>query len=245
MAERLIVALAAWIASAVVAFAPLPALKLVAAVVALGAALGLGSWGGPAVIAVSGAPGLLTGLILGVGQWLVLRKLVGVGALWIVATMAPVALGHALRGSMPLLWVGWMTGRGIGFADSGGLFGLTAAAVTFFVGILLGACQFLCLRRHLRAAAWWIVVTAITWVVVSLVPANTTSAVTTGSSESVDLGALLQAVLTQVLGTGLLQGSIFGSVSGLALLGLYFYGTRGGRPVNRVFFPDPEPSANL
>jgi hypothetical protein len=68
---------------------------------------------------------------------------------WLLANIAGTALGWALGWRMSFLAPG----------------GLSAAALGLTTGFILGAAQWLVLRGHFRGAAWWILATALGWMV--------------------------------------------------------------------------------
>jgi hypothetical protein len=99
--------------------------------------------------ALSGAlGGALAGAAIGVAQWLVLRRYLGVGPEWILATALGVALGDAL-GAL-------LTGAGTGI----GALLITGLATGVAVGLLQWG---LVLRGRLPLASLWPPVVAIAW----------------------------------------------------------------------------------
>jgi len=91
--------------------------------------------------------GLVTGLVLGVAQWIVLRQVMALSGWWIVATGIGLAAGLALSVAL--------SGTSIDLPP------LIVRAV--LTGCLLGIAQWLLLRRHVAAAGLWIVVVTIGW----------------------------------------------------------------------------------
>lgn len=95
--------------------------------------------------------GTIFGLPLGAAQWLVLRRSVGLGKRWIVATALGVGLMHALGDGLPAPW-SWGAFR---FVDGW----LAVGAVG---GLGIGALQALAARG--RLVAWtWIAGAAVGW----------------------------------------------------------------------------------
>jgi hypothetical protein len=94
--------------------------------------------------------GAASAVAVAVGQWLVLRRSLGVRGSWVPATVLGVAALHALGDSV---------------AESGrvGLVSAELAAVALVGGATTGALQFLALRRRLDRAAWWIAASAAGW----------------------------------------------------------------------------------
>jgi hypothetical protein len=99
--------------------------------------------------AVSGAlGGALAGAVIGTAQWLVLRRYLRVGPVWILATALGVAIGDAL-GAL-------LTGAGTGL----GALLVTGLAAGVAVGLLQWG---LVLRDRLLLASVWPPVVAIAW----------------------------------------------------------------------------------
>lgn len=92
--------------------------------------------------------GAITGLILGVAQWIVLRQMIALSSWWIVATGLGLALGLAL--SVALL------GTGLELRPL-----VIRAALT---GGILGISQWLLLRQYIALAGWWAAVVMLGWV---------------------------------------------------------------------------------
>jgi len=85
------------------------------------------------------------GLVIGVLQWVVLRQYLRQGGWWILAS-----------------GVGWAGGWGIVMAAAPLNIGIVAEAL---LGAAMGTLQWLVLRRQLRQAGWWIVVSSLGWTV--------------------------------------------------------------------------------
>jgi hypothetical protein len=85
------------------------------------------------------------GLVVGLAQWVALRKQIECSEWWVLAS-----------------GIGWAAGRGLVVAvfppQSTILIGGT-------LGAALGLAQWLILRRHVVQAWWWIVVSALSWAV--------------------------------------------------------------------------------
>jgi hypothetical protein len=104
---------------------------------------------GPVEGAVSGAlGGALAGAVIGVAQWLVLRRYLRVGPVWVLAT----ALGVAIGDTLGALLTGASTGIG-------------ALLITGLVtGVAVGLLQWgVFLRGRLLLARLWAPVVAIAW----------------------------------------------------------------------------------
>ncbi len=93
--------------------------------------------------------GLITGAVIGLAQWLVLRQAFDLSPLWIVATAIGMAAGLAF-------------GTGVLGTETVGTSLLIRAVIT---GLTIGLAQWLLLRMHIPANGWWIVVIAVGWVI--------------------------------------------------------------------------------
>jgi hypothetical protein len=123
----------------------------------LGFAVGIGlSFAVPHAVsetAASVAFGLLTGLV----QWLVLRKIFSQSGWWILANVLGIPLGFAATNAVhgTILWDGSPLLNGV--LDFG------------IIGLVVGLAQWLVLQRHFRKAGFWIIVSAASWSVGGLV----------------------------------------------------------------------------
>jgi hypothetical protein len=91
--------------------------------------------------------GLITGGVIGVAQWLVLRQTVAVGPVWIAATAAGLGVGLAL---------------GIAAFGAGTeLVPLLARAAC--AGLVIGVLQWMVLRPAVPGSLWWVLVVAAGW----------------------------------------------------------------------------------
>ena len=104
----------------------------------------VGSIEGTASGALAGA---LAGAVIGAAQWLALRRYLGVGPEWILATALGVAIGDAV-GAL-------LTGAGTGIGDL-----LITGLAT---GVAVGLSQWALLRGRVRAANLWVPVVAVAW----------------------------------------------------------------------------------
>jgi hypothetical protein len=86
-----------------------------------------------------------TGLVIGILQWVVLRQYLRRAGWWILASA-----------------VGWAGGWWIVFAVAPQEIGVLTEPL---LGAAMGTLQWLVLRRTLRQAGWWIVVSALGWTV--------------------------------------------------------------------------------
>ena len=94
--------------------------------------------------------GALGGAAVAVAQWLVLRRLAGVSAWWIAATIAGIAAMHAV-------------GDPLGDSGQVALVSPGFALVAGFGGLAISALQFPFIRAHLARAEWWIPLSAAGW----------------------------------------------------------------------------------
>ncbi len=85
--------------------------------------------------------------VVGVLQWLILRRYVRRAVLWV-----PASLGAAAMGLVPVIAVG----------PSNGSLGLLVGVVAY--GTLAGALQWLVLRQHVARAGWWVLASTVGWV---------------------------------------------------------------------------------
>lgn len=125
----------------------------------------LGAWGG----AFSGA---LSGLVLSIGQWQTIKasgQSRTVSA-WVWLTSLGMAAGWGLNQALayPLLTYlriaqGWQLGDDPGSVNSAIIIVANAALSGAIVGILVGVCQWLALRKWVQHSGWWILVCALAW----------------------------------------------------------------------------------
>ena len=88
------------------------------------------------------------GILVGVFQWLVLRRYVTGAVRWVLAS-----LGAAVAGALLALGVG-LFDADLGWVAGAGLY-----------GTLVGVLQWLVLRRQVARAGWWVLATTVGWVV--------------------------------------------------------------------------------
>ncbi len=114
----------------------------------LGGTLAYALIGPMTTIVQAGLGGAITGAILGIVQWLVLRTAIPLPMWWIVATSAGMALGLALS----VVFFG---------SETSGNELLWRAAIT---GLSIGIAQWIVLRQVLPQSAYWIAVIGLGWV---------------------------------------------------------------------------------
>jgi hypothetical protein len=91
------------------------------------------------------------GIALGLGQWLVLRQSIPQAGWWIWASTVGWAFGQAM------IVVGEITPPGSGLINS--------VAAGTVLGTLLGIAQWFVLRRSVRHANWWVIMSAVGWAI--------------------------------------------------------------------------------
>jgi hypothetical protein len=122
-----------------------------------------------AEMAAGAAGWALTGLIIGIGQWLAIRSRVRRAGWWVVATVVGWTLVGALQWfrarameEIMVEWVPWLGRRfmrqygpwfemGMGMLSDG------------LVGLVIGVIQWPVLRKKVRGAGWWIAVSMLAW----------------------------------------------------------------------------------
>jgi hypothetical protein len=117
------------------------------------------------VILSSGILGLIDGLLLGMFQWIAIRRLIKGAYGWILATSLGVSLGLMTFWSLMILLVPGRLPAGSDL-DRAFWLGLLDSLIT---GITLGFAQYLVMRRRVRNVRWWIptmmATMMVTWVV--------------------------------------------------------------------------------
>jgi hypothetical protein len=121
-----------------------------------------------AVAALVILAGTFEGLVVGIAQWFVLRQTIKnlSGQLWIKATVLSAFIAWTL-GMLPSTIISLtQTATTEIQAPPSDLviYGLSALMGLVF-GLILGAAQFLVLRRHLQRAGWWVLANSVAWAV--------------------------------------------------------------------------------
>lgn len=128
--------------------------------------------------------GVIVGTIIGIPQWLVLRRHVPEAGWWVSLT----ALGYG---------IGYIAG---GFAMKWGIGEWEALAVG---GMVIGIAQWLVLRQHTTQAGWWIPATAAGFALLPVAPLgnypNLMPGVVIGAIPAITLAQLLRAQYRSVL----------------------------------------------
>jgi hypothetical protein len=94
---------------------------------------------------------IVFGAAVGLAQWLVLRRFFEGSGWWILATALGSAAGLSLTNMIHRILLGVS-----GYLVAGSLGGAA-------LGLVVGIAQWMVLRRHLRKASWWVIVTAAGW----------------------------------------------------------------------------------
>jgi hypothetical protein len=158
--------------------------------------------------------GTLEGLVVGLAQWLVLRRpFPGMRRRsWMLASAAGAFVAWAL-GMLPstLADVGAAAGEAAPVAISDTMMYALAAAMGAVLGSILGFPQWLALRRHARRAIWWVPANAVAWAVGMPVVFIGASAPPAGGVPGIVMVALLTAGIA---------GAVVGATHGLVLIWL-------------------------
>jgi hypothetical protein len=98
--------------------------------------------------------GLMLGAVIGLGQWLVLRRRLDIKWQW---WLAATALGFTVHGLFMGLDVNYVSGGGSALSGDSGQ-GIALASLGILCGgvFLVGVPQWLVLRPHLPRAGWWL-----------------------------------------------------------------------------------------
>lgn len=110
----------------------------------------------------------LTGLLVGVGQWLAIRSRIRRAGWWVVATVVAWTLAGSVqrfraKGMEEIMremvpWIGSFSWRYVRWFDMG--MGMLSDGL---VGLVIGVVQWPVLRKKVRGAGWWIVISMLAW----------------------------------------------------------------------------------
>jgi hypothetical protein len=158
--------------------------------------------------------GTFEGLVVGLAQWLALRRPFPTMSrrTWVLASAVGAFVAWTL-GMIPstLIDFGADAGAAPPAEMSDTLMYTLAAAMGAVLGPILGVPQWLALRRHVRHAAWWVPANAAAWALgMPVVFIGASSAPTGGLPGLVATGGLTAAA----------AGAVVGAIHGLALLWL-------------------------
>lgn len=107
----------------------------------------------------------ILGTIISLKQWLLLRKKIGLSALWILACVGGLIIGELVAG-----WVLWKLDiqRGdLGWAQGGSI--LAEGLIFAFSGSLIGLFQYPLLRKFYHKAEMWIPISTLAWGLIPMV----------------------------------------------------------------------------
>jgi len=152
------------------------------------------------------AAGLGEGAVLGLAQWLALRRSVPDlhGRAWVLATALAAGIAWAL--AMSLVTLGELN-----------MLGPPARAILALpLGIIflcsIGGAQWWVLRRSVAHAGWWILANAVAWPVGVAIPV-------VGMALLPDTAGAVTMLVVGVI-CGLLMGAVVGAITGIALVRL-------------------------
>ena len=155
---------------------------------------------------------VIEGSVVGTAQWLVLRRPLEQmrWRTWVLAT----ALGACVAWTLasPLLFTGPESGAAAPGEMSDLMIYTLAAAMGIAEGSILGAAQWLALRRHVPRAGWWIPANALAWMLGMVVVFLGTSFI---PAQGITLPVALILLLFVVA-----AGAVVGAVHGLVLIWL-------------------------
>src|SRR6266581_5361362 len=158
---------------------------------------------------------VIEGSVVGTAQWLVLRRPLEQmhWHTWVLATALGACVAWTL-GMIPstLLFTGPDTGTAASGEMSDLMIYTLAAAMGVALGTILGAAQWLALRRHLPKAGWWMPANALAWMLGMVVVFIGTSFI---PAEGITVPVALILLLFVVA-----AGAVVGAVNGLVLIWL-------------------------
>jgi len=102
--------------------------------------------------------------VIGLTQWLLLRRKIKISSLWILACIAGILISESLAGF--ILWKLEINRANIGLLQGGRI--LPEILIFTFTGALIGIFQFPLLKRNYHKAGLWIPASIIAWVTVPL-----------------------------------------------------------------------------
>lgn len=107
----------------------------------------------------------ILGAVISLKQWLLLRKKIGLSALWILACVGGMIIGELVAG-----WILWKLdiNRGdLGWAQGGSI--LAEGLIFAFSGSLIGLFQYPLLRKHYHKSEMWIPICTLAWGLIPMV----------------------------------------------------------------------------
>ncbi len=166
-----------------------------------------------AVLAMA-ASGSVEGGVLGLAQWLVLRRELPAmpARAWIAATAAAAIVAWAIGTAIVVAVVPALRGDGAGqsAADPGAAFQIAAGAgLGLALGAMMGAAQWLVLRQHVMRAGWWVLASALGWAV--------GMAIAFLGGGALPAGASLVVIGLVIFASGTAMGAAVGAITGVTL----------------------------
>ncbi|NJP04194.1 MAG: hypothetical protein HC837_00470 [Chloroflexaceae bacterium] len=152
----------------------------------------------------------LTGALIGLAHWLLLRHVIAHAHWWVVVHAAGWAISAAI----------WEIGQAAGWAVGWVAFGSVS-------GALLGLMHWLVLRHTVRGAGWWVLASAAGWDVGWELGWVVADAVGHSISESA-AWSVVRIVVWDLTSTTL--GLVYGLITGMVLVVLLRRGTRPAAP---------------
>ncbi len=167
--------------------------------------------------------GAVEGSVVGVAQWVVLRRVLAVRAgSWVGATVAG-AVTAWLLGVIPATAMSATADAGGTPPEMGDALQLAlAAAMGAVLGVILGIPQWLVLKRWVRRAGWWVPANSAAWLV--------GMPVVFAAAGAVPEGARPAEMALRVLATLTLAGATVGAIHGAVLVRLVELPGPGVRP---------------
>lgn len=158
---------------------------------------------------------VIEGLVVGMAQWLVLRRPLERlrWQVWVLATASGACIAWTL-GMLPSTFL--FTSSDTGAAAPGQISDMLVYALAVGMGLVLGSIlgvpQWLVLRRHLSKAGWWVLANALAWMLGMVVIFAGTSLI---PPEGISIPVALLLLLFVVV-----AGALVGAVHGLVLIWL-------------------------
>lgn len=108
--------------------------------------------------------GSIIAAVIGLTQWLLLRRKIKISSLWILACIGGIIISESLAGL--ILWKLEINRANIGLFQAGPI--LPEVLIFAFTGALNGLFQFPLLKRYYHKAGLWILASIIAWITVPL-----------------------------------------------------------------------------
>lgn len=101
----------------------------------------------------------IMGAVVGLAQWLLLRKWIRVSSYWILSCVGGLVFGEILAGV--ILWKLGIDRGDLGFAQGGSI--LAEALIFVLSGALVGLLQYPLIKKNYRKAGLWIIACCLGW----------------------------------------------------------------------------------